>query len=67
MARPINVKEVNTRIKANKAIMRKAKTELNNSMAAALKDDPSGLVTARSQLSTFITASKAVVADSNKL
>jgi hypothetical protein len=67
MARPIKPKEVEKRIKANKAVMRECKKVVMTNMNNALKGEeflPHG---ARTALSRFLKAAMAVERDMKKL
>ena len=67
MARQVNIKEVEQRIKANKLIMRNSKKFVSEFMSGALKGELTDSTDARKTLSSFITAAKAVQQDKIKL
>jgi len=67
MARPINPKEVNTRIKANKAVMRDSKAIVSAQLTQCIKTGNIDKSLVRAAVSTFIKASEAVNIDAKKL
>lgn len=67
MARPLNVREIKTRIKANKILMKSTKKAVSDAMAAGIKGDDIDASETRKCLAEFIKAAKAVQVDGVKL
>ena len=67
MARKLDKKVIQTRLKENKAIMRDSKKVVSASMADATKGSDFDVNNARQTFSTFIKAAVAMKADTLKL
>lgn len=67
MARPLNKKVIQDRIKVNKGIMKDNKKVLTDEMKAAGKGEAMNAPTTRAALASFIKASNALNADNAKL
>ena len=67
MPRPLLKKNVQQRIKENKAIMKDAKKTLIGVMNAAMKGEEINAPVTRKVLASFLGSSKAIIADTAKL
>lgn len=67
MARKLNSKEINARMKENKGVMKANKKIVSDAMTKAGKGEVINSVETRAALSAFIKASEAVNSDTAKL
>lgn len=67
MARKLVKKDVETRVKLNKSLMKLNKVAVNNAMQAAVKGEVVDFKSTRECLSNFIKSSQRVNSDLNKL